>query len=218
MQQPPPWRGVWVGTLGGCDRRSDRRHRTGNHPFNRCRASAHPRVRRKQHRRYGGGVARLSRRGRRHQRNGDTGSADAGKRCGRSGHRPYPNRRRRRVRPGARVAATGVAKVVQETTSDVEDVVDQIGTSQDNVLGLVRRDPSSTQDAGPLHAQAREGIQTEDATPPLKPRSLVRNSFKAVVGGSNAAPPKPTGLPIAPRLSQRPVNGCSRPSTRSSSG
>ena len=84
------------------------------------------------------------------------------------------------------VAAAGVATVVQETTSDVEDVVDQIGTSQDNILGLVRRDPSSTQDAGPLHAQAREGMQTEDATPPLKPRSLVRNSFKAVVGGSNA--------------------------------
>ena len=52
----------------------------------------------------------------------------------------------------------------------------------------MRRDLSSTQDVGPLHAQAREGIQTEDATTPLKPRSLVRNSFKAVVGGSNATP------------------------------
>ena len=64
------------------------------------------------------------------------------------------------------VAAAGVATVVQETTSDVEDVVDQIGTSQDNVLGLVRRDPSSTQDVGPLHAQAREGMQTEDPRSP----------------------------------------------------
>ena len=82
------------------------------------------------------------------------------------------------------VAAAGVASVVQETTSDVEDVVDQIGTSQDSVLGLVRRDSSSTQDVGPLHAQAREGVQAENPTP-TKPRSLVRNSFKAVVGGSN---------------------------------
>lgn len=65
------------------------------------------------------------------------------------------------------VAAAEFATVVQETTSDVEDVVDQVGTSQDNILGLVRRDPSSTQDVGPLDAQAREGVQAEDPTPPI---------------------------------------------------
>lgn len=103
------------------------------------------------------------------------------------------------------VAAAEFATVVQETTSDVEDVVDQVGTSQDNILGLVRRDPSSTQDVGPLDAQALEA--------PCKPKIPRRPSW-AVRGPK----PMPTGPPIAPRASPRPVNGCSRPSTMSSSG
>lgn len=45
--------------------------------------------------------------------------------------------------------------------------------------------PSSTQDVGPLDAQAREGVQAENPKP-TEPRSLVCNSFKAVAGGSNA--------------------------------
>ena len=114
------------------------------------------------------------------------------------------------------VAAAEFATVVQETTSDVEDVVDQVGTSQDNILGLVRRDPSSTQDVGPLDAQAPEA--------PCKPKIPRRLSpgLPSVIPWPSWAgrmpPPKPTGLPIVPRVSPRPVNGCSRPSTRSRSG
>ena len=82
------------------------------------------------------------------------------------------------------VAAAEFATVVQETTSDVEDVVDQVGTSQDNILGLVRRDTSSTQDVGPLDAQALEAPCKPKIPRRLKPRSP--SVIPGLVGGSGA--------------------------------
>ena len=132
------------------------------------------------------GVARLSRRGRRHRRNGDTGSADAGKRCGRSRHRRCPNRRRRRVRPGARGGCRrsrdgGAGNDVRcrgccRPDRDVAGQHPRTGPPRPFVD--TRRRPATRSGA------RRHSNRGCHASP--RAQVLVRNSFKAVVGGSGA--------------------------------